>query len=100
MKISIYDCLHGQMEYIGYIEYESTAFDAEKCWELCNWMDVGKEVKPKNLYADIYSCSHGICFYHPEEKKYYLALSCGWLIGDNQIITKYIKSHNNKKVWC
>lgn len=98
MRIAIHTYSFGEVvpKYTGYIEMDQ--FDADKCWELCNWTAWTKE-KPKNLHSDIGSCSHGICFTNPETKEKWMALSLGWLVGDEKKISSYAERHKNDIIW-
>jgi len=70
MKIDIHIAKGSKLVNVGYIDIP--AFDADRCWELCNWKHWLK-IKPQNLHSDIYSCNHGICFTNPETKEMWLA---------------------------
>lgn len=98
MKVVIHTYSNGEIDpkYAGYIETD--IFDAEKCWNLCNWTSWAKK-KPENLYSDIGLCSHGICFTNPDTKEKWLALTSGWLVGNDTDITEYIKDNKDKAVW-
>ena len=80
----------------GYIDMER--FDAEKCFELCNWKHWTQE-KPKELYSEIGSASHGICFTNPETNELWLCKSIGWLVGNEEEILQYVKENVNKLWW-
>lgn len=101
MKIKIYDCLQGNMKYVGYIEVENDDSNniEEYCFNLCNWIN-WSESKPENLFSEISNCNHGICFYLPNKNIYCLALSVGWLYcGDKSKIEDYAMKHKNKQYW-
>ena len=82
--------------YGGYIEMDE--FDADRCWELCNWTAWADE-KPDGFHSDIGSCSHAICFTNTETEEKWLALSFGWLVGDSLKISDYVKRHKNDIIW-
>lgn len=87
-------------EPVGYVEYPTelkSYDDAEKCFDLCNWSHWADE-KPKELYSDVCSVSHGICFRNPSGTNY-LALSQGWLMGDDKKIADYIETHKERSIW-
>ena len=96
MKVDIHIAKGSKLVHIGYIE--TPVFDADRCWELCNWKHWLK-TKPQNLHADIYSCSHGVCFTNPETNEMWLAKSIGWLVGNETKINKYIKENENEVIW-
>ena len=50
MKIDIHIAKGSELVNIGYIEAEG--FNAEKCFDICNW-EHSLKVKPKNLYSNI-----------------------------------------------
>ena len=81
---------------VGYIEMDT--FDAEKCFDLCNWGCWTNE-KPKELHSNIQSCSHGICFTNPDTHEYWLAKSIGWLVGDIKTIAKYVSKNVANQKW-
>ena len=78
--------------YGGYIEMEE--FNADKCWELCNWTAWADE-KPDGFHSEIGSCSHAICFTNTATEEKWLALSFGWLVGDSMKISDYVERHKN-----
>ena len=82
--------------HLGYAEVEE--FDAEAIWTLCNWMHWTEE-KPENLYADICTCNHGLCVINPETQERWLALSNGWLVGDEKKISDYVFKHRHNVLW-
>ena len=82
--------------YLGYVEVEK--FDADEIWNLCNWGHWTNE-KPSNLYAEIYSCSHGLCLVNPETQERWLAKSVGWLAGDEKTISKYVLDNRYEVIW-
>lgn len=98
MKVAIHTYSYGETVpvYNGYIEIEE--FNADKCWELCNWAAWTNE-KPKNLHSEIGSCAHGICFSNPETGEKWLALSFGWLVGHSLKISDYVARHKNDIIW-
>lgn len=98
MRVAIHTYSYGEIvpKYAGYIEIDQ--FDANKCWELCNWRVWTKE-KPENLYSHICACSHGICFTNPETKEKWLALSFGWLVGNIVDISEYVKKNKDNILW-
>lgn len=81
---------------IGYIEMD--VFDAERCFDLCNW-GCWTEQKPEWLHSDICFCSRGICFTNPDTQEYWLAKTVGWLVGDAETISNYVKENIHKQVW-
>lgn len=89
-----------ELEEHGYIEAEKLddTDDAEHFWHLCNW-DHWSETQPENLFSDVCTCSHGIVFVNPETNTWYLALSNGWLAGDEKTIKDYIHKHHNDTFW-
>lgn len=98
-NIQVFDTLSGKMKYRGYIERESILpFDPEELWHLCNWQ-CWADKKPTCMHTKISVCNHGICFYHPMTKKFYLALSVGWLIGNLLEIKQYIHRNRNRRTW-
>ena len=82
--------------HLGYAEIEE--FDAEDVWALCNWSSWSHE-KPDNLHADISSCGHGLCVVNPETDERWLALSHGWLVGNEKKISDYVFEHRNDVIW-
>jgi len=80
----------------GYVELPE--FDAEKCWDLCNW-DCWAERKPDNVHTDIERCNHGLIVYNPEAKEYWLALSHGWMHGNVYEISEYVYYHWKEDFW-
>lgn len=80
----------------GYVELPT--FDAEKCWNLCNW-DCWTEKKPDNVHTDIERCNHGLIVYNPETKEYWLALSHGWFYGKSYEVAEYIYHHWREQEW-
>jgi len=82
--------------HLGYAEVEK--FDEEFIWHLCNWEHWAEE-KPENLHADISSCNHGLCVINPETQERYLALSEGWLVGDEKKISDYVFNNRNEIWW-
>lgn len=82
--------------HLGYAEVYK--FDAEYIWNLCNWSHWA-EVKPENLHSNINSCGHGLCLINPETQERYLALSNGWLIGDEKQISDYVFKHRYDLIW-
>lgn len=96
MKVEIF--YMGKAE--GYIEYPSATFgysDAEKCFDMCNWSHWSEE-KPKELHSEIVSTQHGICF-RTEDGTNYLALTNGWLMGDDAKIAAYIEKNKERMLW-
>lgn len=98
-NVQVFDTLSGKMKYRGYIEIGSMLpfNNPEELWHLCNWQCWADE-KPTYVHTKISACNHGICFYHPLTKKFYLALSIGWLIGNLPEIKQYIRRNRNKKI--
>lgn len=96
MKIDIHIAKGSELVNIGYIEAEG--FNADKCFDMCNW-EYSLKVKPKNLYSNIRTCNHGICFTNPKTKEMWLALSVGWLRGNEDKIKKYIKENEHELLW-
>ena len=98
MRVNIHNYTFGDTMpiYAGYINMEE--FSADECWNLCNWT-AWTEKKPNNLYSEISSCSHGICFTNTETQKKWLALSFGWLVGDENEISDYVEKHKNDIIW-
>lgn len=96
MKVDIHITKGSKLAHIGYIEIP--VFDADRCWELCNWKHWLK-TKPQNLHADIYSCNHGVCFTNPETNEMWLAKSIGWFVGNEAKVNKYIKDNENEVIW-
>ena len=80
----------------GYIKADT--FNAEECFNLCNWFHWCKE-KPKNVHSDIDSCNHGLILYNPQTKEYWLALSKGWHHGNAKKIKAYIDRNWQKFFW-
>ena len=62
---------------------------------MCNWKHWTQE-KPKELYSEIGSASHGICFTNPETNELWLCKSIGWLVGNEEEILQYVKENVNK----
>ena len=84
----------------GYIDYPSdfnSEEDAEKCWDLCNWSCWAEE-KPTELHSDLSFVSHGVCFRTPNGTNY-LALSVGFLVGDDKKIADYINENKERIIW-
>lgn len=96
MKIDIHIAKGSELVNIGYIEAEG--FNAEKCFDICNW-EHSLKVKPKNLYSNIRTCNHGICFTNPKTNEMWLALSVGWLKGDEAVIKNYINENKDEVLW-
>lgn len=96
MKIDIHIAKDGELVHIGYIENE--VFDAQRCWELCNWRHWRKEV-PENLHAYIESCTHGACFTNPDTKEMWMTKSIGWLVGNEAEIKDYIQQNKDELIW-
>ena len=82
--------------HLGYAEVET--FDAEDIFDLCNWWHWAKE-KPENLHADVASCGHGLLVINPETQEYWLALSVGWLVGDEAKIYDYVLKNRHNVLW-
>ena len=82
--------------HLGYVEVER--FNAEEIFDLCNWSNWTEE-KPINLHADIKSCGHGLCLVNPETQQKWLALTIGWLIGDSEEISDYVRENKNNIIW-
>lgn len=82
--------------YLGYAEIRE--FNAEEVWHLCNWSCwTGK--KPLNLHANISTCGHGLCVVNPETQEKWLALSAGWLVGNEKKISDYVFNNRDKVFW-
>lgn len=98
MKVNIHTYSFGNNMpvYKGYIEMDN--FDADTCWNLCNWL-AWTDKKPEMLHSEISSCAHGICFTNSETREKWLALSFGWLKGDEKKISDYIEKHKNNIFW-
>lgn len=96
IRIEIHIAENDKLKHIGYIE--APVFDAEFCFHLCNW-HCWTENKPPQLHSDIGSCGHGICFTDPNTQNMWLALSSGWLVGDEAKILNYIQEHVGRLVW-
>ena len=86
-----------ELDYIGYIELDK--FDADRCWELCNWKHWRRQGMPDNLHANISSCTHGICFTNPDTKEIWMSKSIGWLIGNESEIKEYIYKNKEELTW-
>jgi len=93
--------------HLGYVEVDNlnTEDDAEDIFDLCNWSNWTEE-KPKNLHIDIFSnynhelcCNHGLCLVNPETQERWLALSQGWLVGDENTISEYVFEHRHDLLW-
>lgn len=82
--------------HLGHAEVEE--FDAEAIWTLCNWGEWAEE-KPENLHANISSCGHGLCVVNPETQEKHLALSNGWLVGNEKKISDYVFEHRHDILW-
>lgn len=82
--------------HLGYAEVEE--FDAETVWTLCNWGEWAEE-KPENLHANISACGHGLCVINPETQERWLALSNGWLVGDEKKISDYVFNNRHEVLW-
>lgn len=82
--------------HLGHIEVER--FDAEEIFNMCNWICWAEE-KPKNLYANIDCCGHGLCLLNPETQDAWLAKSFGWLVGKQEVIDEYVREHKHCLVW-
>ena len=96
MKINIHIVKDSDLIYVGYIEEEY--FNADKCWDMCNWKHWLKEA-PDGLHANISSCSHGICFTNPETNEIWLAKSIGWLVGNRNEIIDYVNQNKDELIW-
>lgn len=104
MKIKIYHpetddygrIISGTIIPHGYIEMDE--FDAEECFNLCNWIH-WTEKKPDYVHTDIESCNHGLIVYNPEKKEYWLALSHDWIHGKSYEISEYIYRHLKEWLW-
>lgn len=64
----------------GYIE--TSKFDAQKCWDICNWY--GSDKKPKELHSDIGACCNDIAFYNPIDKVWWVADFIGFKQANNK----------------
>jgi len=107
MQISFYVFPKGEDCPTYYGQIEMKAFDAEKCWHICQWENWTDE-KPKELLiadkiiADFHplcNFGHGICFRNPETGENWLALSQGWLVGTSTEITDYVRAHKDEIFW-
>lgn len=96
MEVQIYSHDKNGLVPSGYILADR--FNPELFWNMCNWSSRGKE-KPEQLYSDIDTCNHGVCFENPENGELWMALSFGWMHGDRNLIETYIKNHADKQVW-
>lgn len=81
----------------GYVEMEE--FDPEKAFDLCNWSCWAEE-KPDCVHTDIEWIGHGLIVADGEKTianlTYHLALSGGWLVGDYETITNYLRYHMHR----
>lgn len=93
MVIPIHMAHHGELVPVGYAELD--VFDRNRLHELCNRFHWAME-KPSNLHSELYSCGHGVCFTNPETGERHLALSIGWLVGDEDRILNYIRTNQGK----
>jgi len=86
--------------HLGYVEVEKfdTVDDAEHIYDLCNWNSWAEE-KPKNLYANISACTHGLCIDNPITQEKWLTLSQGWLVGTSTEISDYVFNHRYEPFW-
>jgi len=82
--------------HLGYAEVET--FDAEDIFDLCNWWHWAEE-KPENLHADIDSCGHGLLVINPKTQEHWLALSIGWLVGNEAKIYDYVLKNIHNDLW-
>ena len=64
----------------GYIELLN--FDAQKCWDICNWY--GSNEKPKELHSTLDACCTDVAFYNPETGIWWIADSIGFKQSDNK----------------
>jgi len=90
----------------GYIEIPDDKvmeYDADKCWDICNWSHWAVPKKPECLHSDISHCDHGIVFVYPSDLDsdglHVLALSNGWLRGPKDFIQQYATAHKDKVLW-
>jgi len=88
----------------GYIEIPDDKvmeYDANKCWDICNWSHWGVSEKPECLHSDIDHCDHGIVFVYPgvEHEIHCLALSVGWFVGRAGEVLSYVNKHKNDVLW-
>ena len=87
--------LSDKLVYHGYVELDE--FDPEKVFNLCNYDEWSRDVKPKENHTDIDYIGHGLVVVDERENKwhpvYHLALSAGWLVGDYNKIQNYIHYH-------
>lgn len=96
MIIPIHMAHHGELVPVGHAELD--VFNQDELLELCNWVHYSME-KPHNLHSELCSCGHGVCFTNPETGQRHLALSFGWLVGDDDKILKYIHENQGEVVW-
>lgn len=82
--------------HLGYAEVDK--FDADELFNLCNWGH-WTDTKPENLNSNIFSCGHGLLLENPETGEKWLAKSQGWIVGDDETITKYIEEHQSAIWW-
>lgn len=97
MKINVHIVKGSELVNIGYIEAEN--FNADRCYDMCNWKKYKLKSKPENLFADIESHGHGLCFTNPNTNEMWLAKSIGWLVGTESEINDYIQENANESVW-
>ena len=98
MKIDIYVFSQGCNipANVGYIEMEK--FDADTCFNLCNWIH-WTDQKPENLYSEISSACHGICFSNHETDEMWLAKSVGWFVGNCFEVANYVNENKDNIFW-
>lgn len=100
MQINIYVVIDSKLKYAGYIEAEG--FNADKCYETCNWQRWTKTM-PDNLHVNpsLHMSLHSkrICFKNPETNELWLAKSIGWFTGNIMEVYKYIEENANELLW-
>ena len=96
MKVDIHILRNSQLVKVGYLEIE--AFNADRCWDICNWKSWGK-MKPENLHANIDYCGHGLCFTNPDTNKMWLAKSIDWFVGNESEVNEYVQQNANESIW-
>lgn len=96
MIIPIHMAHHCELVPVGYAELD--VFNPDELFDLCNWEHYLME-KPHNLHSELCSCGHGVCFTNPDTGERHLALSIGWLVGNEDRILNYIRKNKGRAMW-
>jgi len=65
------------IKYCGYLEVE--AFNAEKCWDLCNW-SCWADDKPKEVeHTSLSFCNSDVAFFNPTTNIWHISDNIGFV---------------------